>query len=197
MGCNPSKQPWRPHRSEAAGKSSARVTNVPGGLGMLLCSLPDGFTWDGLVGPCTKDLFDRVTIDGEFLPARPICLCGLHIYKGFLVNRYNLWGKHKYSVAAIPFQSCPHLDGEWGCLLQANMATMPQCHPHGPRSPAAGPDFGIGRHSPVSSPRRGSDKPAFLMWNFFPVLKVLLTHCHKSRLMRVTALLGFMPWPVF
>jgi len=90
MGCNPSKQPWSPHRSEAAERSSAGVTNTPGGLGMLLCSLPDGVTWDGLVGPCAKDLFDRVTIDGEFLPARPICLRGLHIHKGLLMNCYDL-----------------------------------------------------------------------------------------------------------
>lgn len=77
----------------------------PCGLQRPLRSLPDGVTWDGLVGPCAEDLFDRVTVDGELLPARPICLCGLHIHKGLLVDRHNLQGKHKCPLVSIPLQS--------------------------------------------------------------------------------------------
>lgn len=53
-------------------------------------SPPDRVTWDGLIGPGAEDLFDRISIDGEFLPARPISLSGLHIHKGLLVDGHDL-----------------------------------------------------------------------------------------------------------
>lgn len=105
MGRNPSKQPWSPHGSETEEKSSAGVTAQAVWAAEAAVLPAERVTWDGLVGPRAEDLFDRVTVDGELLPACPICLRGLHIHKGLLVDRHNLQGKHKCPLVSILLQS--------------------------------------------------------------------------------------------
>jgi len=72
--------PFLGHKSLSAAWARGDAALTPPGL----------VTWDGLVGSSAKDLFHRVSIDGEFLPACPICLRGFHIDKGLLVDRHDL-----------------------------------------------------------------------------------------------------------
>lgn len=123
-----------------------------GGLGEPLHSPPDQVTWDGLVGSSAKDFFHRVSIDGEFLPACPICLCGLHIHKGLLVNGHDLCVEAQSPACLHPHPELSPLDRELGHLLHASMARRPWCHlSTRPLSPAVGHGFGIGNiYSPCT-----------------------------------------------